>query len=464
MQYTTEPNPEGRIAMKGNIGLLAALVWMATAGVAVAQEDKPAVPSTDETKVAQAKAESDQAKLSYEIYENIEIMRRILDRTLTNLPGPGLGGTVHEVSSVAFSPDGKLLASNMKRGEVRLWKATDAQSCTRNGRDRNTAKCAECHAVSPGNWTFTHARDGNTPSNRHEVEGIYLKGYGGVFSITFPVERVESVAGAIKAQRPSPSEWERARNELRGEKGEAEEKNPALQPVSLTDAILKVLAENGRHFSGLDDNERLTVAVTLRLAGRAAQSSEVGLQLTNPGMAGYVTATPFDLNVPLNPEPAPARDYGADLYQSASNYTQLGDMRMKQGRMRESAEAYGKAAALYQRGVESINGEVGGERWKQKLKVAGQESEALIKLAQIYVLQGEKDRAYHVIDRAAELAGWAKSGKGGDGKTTTGASSKMPLPGRLIISAPRVLLDHVATGKITFEEFKKSAEIQYLAF
>ena len=38
------------------------------------------------------------------------------------------------------------------------------------------------------------------------------------------------------------------------------------------------------------------------------------------------------------------------------------------------------------------------------------------------------------------------------------------LPNKLIISASKRLLDQVGTGKISFEEFKKSVSVQYLDF
>jgi hypothetical protein len=446
--------------MKRNISLFAALVWVATAGVAVAQQDVPASTSaTDNAKVAQNKGESDRVKRSYEIYESVEIMRRLLNRTLTNLSVPSLGGALN-LSGVAVGPDGKLVATATEASSVRLWKVED------------------------GPWTFTHRNDPNSPSDRCQVEGTYLKNYGVVFSVTMPVERVNGAAGAIKTGRPAPSEWERAKSELRGEKVEAQEKKPGPEPVSLTDTVLtdtvlKILAENGRHFSRLASEERLTVAITFRTAERPAKNFEIEMKsqetpygttyppyadvFNNPVVPGY--GQTFRYTGLGSQQSAGGNDPSAGVRQSAANYAHLGDMRLKQGRIKESVEAYEKAAADYQKVVESIKADMGGERWKQKMAAAGEAADALMKLSQGYLLQGDKDRAYLIFSRAAELSSWAVSGKSEEGKAKTGAeSSKLTLPGRLIISTPRVLLEHLATGKITFEEFKKSAEIQYLAF
>jgi hypothetical protein len=475
--------------MKVNVGALAGVLLIVSSGTAEGQVEKPlASPSVDNGKAVQAKEKSDQIKMhleyakrlsslseiqaNRELYEDIEIMRRILDRAFTGLPGPT--GTVHAVTSAAFTPDGKVLASTHD-GEVRMWGFT--QSCPFVGRDRNTVNCAACHANFLGQLELDFTSRGRPESAApHGVEGVYLKDYGVVFSVTLPVERVEAVAGggATKPQRPVPSEWERARSELHGEKINVEERKAPPEPPSLADTIIKALAENGHYFSGLGDNERLTVAITLRPAGRGAKSGETTSWLTNPGMAGPrgttaaaspYSATQFNLTGIVGAELTPEKDEAGGWRQSANNYAHLGEMRLKQGRIREAVEAYEKATALYQKVVESINADRGDERWKEKMAAAAVAADALVRLAQAHLLQGNTDRAHQLIDRSAELAGWASSGKGEGGKAKTSSeSSKATLPARLIISAPKQLLDQVGAGKITFDAFKKVADIQYLSF
>jgi hypothetical protein len=450
--------------------LSAGLAWAVTSGLCAAQGDRPVDPNSGSKAGHSAKPASDQTKRNYELYEDIEIMSRILKRTLSSLSGPTLKGNVHDLSAGAFSPDGKLLAVNAgdNRGEIRLFKAADGQQFlwSANPSDPWSATC-------------------------QEVDGIYLKNYGVVFSVTIPVKSVESVHGAIQAPAPAQSDWERARSDLRGEAREVKGKTAGPEPISLTDALLKVLAENGRHFSQLGGEECLTIAVTLRTPATASKLDQAQLEMPGPfetQQAGsneplsqykrYLTAsqgygaTPYTTGAGAqysatyniagaqNGEPQ-AKDAVALLRQSASNYVHLGEMRLKQGRIRESADAYAEAAASYQKMIESIKAEMGGERWKEKLAAASEAADALTKLAQAYLLLGEKDRATQTIERAAELTGWAVSGKSEAKTKGKSQSSRIPLPGRLIISVPRALLEHVATGKISFEDFKKEADIQY---
>jgi hypothetical protein len=440
--------------MNVRVFLSAGLVWAATSGLRAAQDDRPVDPNSGSKAGHSAKPASDQTKRNYELYEDIEIMSRILKRTLTSLSGPTLRGNVHHVSAAAFSPDGKLLALNAgdNRDEIRIFKAADGQWLT--------------YANPSDPWSATC----------QEVDGIYLKNYGVVFSVTIPVKSVESVHGVIQAPAPAQSDWEQARSELRGETREYKGKTAGPEPISLTDALLKVLAENGRHFSQLGGEERLTIAVTLRtpasklnqtqleLPGAFIETQQAGSNdpVSPYKIPGYITRNSATYNIagPQKGEP-PANDAVALLRQSASNYAHLGEMRLKQGRIRESADAYAEAAASYQKMIESIKAEMGGERWKEKLAAASEAADALTKLAQAYLLLGEKDRALQTIERAAELTGWAVSGKSEAKTKGKSESSWIPLPGRLIISVPRAMLEHVATGKITFEDFKKEADIQY---
>src|SRR5438445_13884641 len=104
-------------------------------------------------------------------------MARLLDRGLGKLAGLGLPGGVH---AVAFSPDGKVLASEAAGGGVVLW-------------DVATGRQLGAHAVAelPG------------------MQGVYLKGQGIVYSATIPQHFQKPVAGPDKPPAKSLTEWER---------------------------------------------------------------------------------------------------------------------------------------------------------------------------------------------------------------------------------------------------------------
>jgi hypothetical protein len=52
---------------------------------------------------------------------------------------------------------------------------------------------------------------------------------------------------------------------------------------------------------------------------------------------------------------------------------------------------------------------------------------------------------------------------GGSARTSSSAAAAA-LPAKLIISAPKKLLDQAGGGKLSFEEFKKAATVEYLTF
>src|SRR5262249_9187603 len=90
------------------------------------------------------------------------------------------------------------------------------------------------------------------------LEGIYLKGQGVVYTVT-----LSSLQLTAKVETAKPvSEWESVRREFRKEK-ETPKKSDAGKVAGLREVLLKVLAENGHHFSRLGENESLTIVVTV---------------------------------------------------------------------------------------------------------------------------------------------------------------------------------------------------------
>src|SRR5262249_3929814 len=82
--------------------------------------------------------------------------------------------------------------------------------------------------------------------------------------VSLPMHFHEPIKSSAKPASKPLTQWERTRLEMRGEKMDRPEKGQEPPRETLTDKLLKVLAENGQHFQQLPNNEHITVAVTLR--------------------------------------------------------------------------------------------------------------------------------------------------------------------------------------------------------
>jgi tetratricopeptide (TPR) repeat protein len=271
-------------------------------------------------------------------------------------------------------------------------------------------------------------------------EGVYLKGHGVVYTVTLPAPRHEAKAKTDKPASAPLSEWDRARKELRGEKVEAPPAAP--EPPSLADVILKVLAENGRHFAHLEPEESITVVVTFRgekaAAATAAQPGGPG------GMPGMAPAGP---NVPGGgPTGGAPGQPGQTLIggipglfdngppSTALDYVLLGDLHLKQRQYEQALECFKQAL-------------------KRQPDLTNQSPEIHRKLAEVYLGLNQVDQARASLEAADPSAQKANRPK------TPPPSTKPELPAKLIVSAPKKLLDQVGGGKMTFEEFKKAATV-----
>src|SRR5207237_263426 len=143
------------------------------------------------------------------------------------------------------------------------------------------------------------------------------------------------------------------------------------------DVLLKLLAENGKHFTALKDDERLTIAVTFRgpppvrppwspaagpaAAAKAANFSPAGTgTLTGPGMmalsdptAAPPAAGPAAATKAANVSPAGigtltgpgmmALSNTTAAPQSAGDHALLADLHLKQGQPQQAIDALHKA-------------------------------------------------------------------------------------------------------------------------
>jgi hypothetical protein len=90
-------------------------------------------------------------------------------------------------------------------------------------------------------------------------------------------------------------------------------------------------------------------------------------------------------------------------------------------------------------------------------------AEAAGKAAQAMEGRGREEAYRRALDMAANFSAEANrlaSGKGAEAPAAAGGG--VPVPGKLIVSAPKKLLDQVGSGKMTFDEFRKAAGVEFL--
>jgi hypothetical protein len=378
--------------------------------------------------------------------EDIEILRRILDRALPRPQHPEL--TARPGHMLAFSPDAKVVAEGDMGRVTRLW-------------DAGTGKRVDLEMLG------AHAA-----SVLGGPEGTYLKGYGVVYTVTLPFAPGPLLPAPAGPKAKPPSEWERTRKELHGEKAEPG-KAPATSPTSLADVLLKLLAENGSYFSQLAEDERLTVVVTLPPSEACARCHGGGtVKLTGIPSEGFRNVL-RGREVPVFPmgkadnEKADAKDAAIvqqvqARMQDAQKQVLLGDLHAKQGRPQSAAETYQVALKAY---AELLT-------WKRRaeLDVHGKPMpdpqldlaivDVLTKLAQAELALGHKEKALEALDRARRHA-QALGEEAAPAKPASG-KAEIPLPGKLTVSAPKKLLDQMGNGKVSFEQFCKDATVEYL--
>jgi tetratricopeptide (TPR) repeat protein len=119
----------------------------------------------------------------------------------------------------------------------------------------------------------------------------------------------------------------------------------------------------------------------------------------------------------------------------------LADLHQKQGRYHEAIRAWDRAVELK--------------------PGANEAARVYRKLAQCYLTMGEDDKARAALDRLRAL-----QKESADGRDKTGAANKRAagLPVKLIVSAPKKLLDQVGEGKIKVEDFCRQASVKTLTF
>jgi hypothetical protein len=376
---------------------------------------------------------------SKQMYEDIEVMRRLVAKRLQgfqaadcqkchNQPGTKMGGGGGGIT-VLVGPDGKAVFGDF-----------DAD----------------------GRFDLDLVHHG-LQVNPSEVDGTYLRGHGAVFHVTLPaVARVLATA-SVKPSSQTLSEWDRTRLQIRGEK--APDASSAPHPPALTDVLLELLAENGKHFGQLSPTESVQLVVTFRkeqpssdrrgsgggseMPG-AGSMSDFGAVMTGPPAGGGRSSKPGTGPIgggsgagslePLQSGPGgglptlpgsggPGSGSGMP---PTSDTELLAELHRKQGNWKEVIRVYEEAI---------------------RKRPRGQERELSLKLAAAYLELGQLDNAKKILDKIADTKAVPPLPKSGD-------APKEAVVYKLIVTAPKSVLDQVGNGKMKFEEFVKKASIE----
>jgi hypothetical protein len=307
------------------------------------------------------------------------------------------------------------------------------------------------------------------------VEGNYLKGYGVAFQLVLPPQKnVLKDLPAVKGH--AESDWDNARRELHGEKVTAAKPSP--ESPSVAEVLLKVMADNGKHFEYLPETENITIVVTFRgpapvhsfgaPAGRTRPMAGGGMSGMSPPSGfsgGKASGGPFG-SASTSSQGASGSSTGTSGAPTGStsaggsqadfvatlgrDYELLGDLHVRQGKINEAIDAYSKAAnaaktaTIAQPAGEDAKANV--ERVKQRVR------DLSVKLARVLLDAGRVDEAQKALVMDTQIKVLPPSASG---------SPPVPLPAKLTISAPKKLLEAVGSGKISYDEFRKQVTLDY---
>jgi tetratricopeptide (TPR) repeat protein len=515
--------------------VLVAAVLLLAAGLSGGQQEK--LPPQEAERIqlnvileqqgnTQRQAAANQKAFDLRMYEDIEIMRRILAGKIRNLTGSGMTSNQGKGQTAAFfdlERDGDLDVVVANKGMGVALGDFDSDGFV-DLFITNATGHGKLY-LNKGEGTFVEATLAETAAQAHQdvhglaaanpIEGCYLKGHGVVYSLSLPILSEQLARPPAKPAPKALSQWERVRKELRGEKADSADKPAQNKQETLADALLKLLAENGRNFSQLPANESLTVAITLntlrnqdsclschtlpwkqetagspkKMGTRAGVGGDANGGVNKTGAAGgsnggsSTTATVMALRA-LGTQAASdaAVHKGVEFLQrreteslesDAQNNALLGDLHMKQGRFKDAADAYQKAVETYQKALNKLTAS---KRPAAEVRGYLTAVEYLSKLAQSQSAAGDPNGA---VKSLKELANYSRaveqrvtqaqlqqveSELTGVISNLNAAVSALPLPSKLIVSVSKKQLDQVAAGKISFEDLKKGASVQYLTF
>ncbi len=354
---------------------------------------------------------------------------------------------------------------------------------------------------------------GMVPAPAISIEGVYLLDHGIVFTVHFSESPSSGSrpypAGDLNAQaclkchvadkqqisekftdsiaqRPKPlTDWEKTRQDVLGIKAFDQGTSSTASmievcgPGTISELVWAVLGENGRHFSELPAAERVTVAITLGKPIKKQGSNPFGSgrgSAMSSGFGGPSGAGRGDMSEgPVGPATGAGvidvfgesgGEYGSeadpntvtgkgpgDGKSSYRDYLLLGDLHMQQNKPAQALKAYEGALSTLA-GTEQPTAEM--------LKAVPPKTKLAIidlhhKLTQAALASDQAEVAKAWVERLIVLQ------KDSPSKAApTQAAKRLALPGRVIISAEKALLDLVGE-RITLQDFKTRAKVEHLS-
>ena len=298
-------------------------------------------------------------------------------------------------------------------------------------------------------------------------EGNYLRGHGVAYTTSIPAailvgletptKSIGLLSGCAKCHEPTAvrkrvelgtelapkplSDWDRTRQEVQGKKEVDRlflrlkiQAQDICAPGTLTEAILKVLAENGHNFKQLAANENISVAIT------------ISGTLTGPYLPLIKVNTAHYFPIPGDP------------LAEIKDIIGVGDLHARQNKHAEAAKSYADAIKRLEAKPLILKSEAIAETANKLMEEAIHLlRQAYMKQAQALIGQNKVVEARAALDGATTAT--VKVSAKPEPKASVSAQPKST-PAKLLITVSKKSMEELHAGKIDMDQFRKLAEVQ----